>query len=127
MDPFHTWAIEQIALAVDVSTAVVGPVALAEFLVGCDGNDASLSKLQAWGLIFVPLQPKVSVLAAQAFKSYLARLPEADRARRRRIPLPDFFIAAHAFLDDAPLVLTDLRHFQTYFPELRLIRPLSGN
>jgi len=38
-------------------------------------------------------------------------------------PLPDFFIGAHAFVADLQLITRDLRRYETYFPEIKLLHP----
>lgn len=91
--------------------------------MGCEGNEALLATLGSWGLVFHPLPTEIAPLVATAFAADLSNLPEADRARRHRVPLPDFFIAARALDDKAPLVLTDQRFPRRYFPNLKVIRP----
>ncbi|MBF2054901.1 MAG: type II toxin-antitoxin system VapC family toxin [Candidatus Sericytochromatia bacterium] len=40
-----------------------------------------------------------------------------------RLPLPDFFIGAHAAVTGFSLLTRDPRRFQTYYPKLNLIQP----
>ena len=42
---------------------------------------------------------------------------------RRRSPLPDFYIGAHAVVADLTLITRDARRYRTYFPSLRLLAP----
>jgi hypothetical protein len=43
--------------------------------------------------------------------------------RRSEVPLPDFFIGAHAQVEDWKLVTRDPERVRTYFPTVELIVP----
>ncbi len=56
-------------------------------------------------------------LAGKAFVEY------RRRGGRRRSPLPDFFIGAHAAVAGLRLLTRDPARFRTYFPTVELIAP----
>jgi predicted nucleic acid-binding protein len=56
-------------------------------------------------------------LAAQAFLTY------RKSGGARTSPLPDFYIGAHAIVENLTLVTRDTARYRTYFPALRLITP----
>ena len=56
-------------------------------------------------------------LAAQAFVQYRRRGGSKSQV------LPDFFIGAHAAVEDWPLLTRDASRFRTYFPTLKVLSP----
>ena len=56
-------------------------------------------------------------VAGQAFAAY------RRRDGTKRLPLPDFFIGAHAALAGYTLLTRDARRYRSYFPKLRIISP----
>ena len=56
-------------------------------------------------------------LAGKVFVDY------RRRGGRRRSPLPDFFIGAHAAAADLRLLTRDASRYRTYFPTVELIVP----
>jgi predicted nucleic acid-binding protein len=42
---------------------------------------------------------------------------------RRRAPLPDFFIGAHAAIREHAVLTRDAARYRTYFPTVRVIAP----
>jgi predicted nucleic acid-binding protein len=56
-------------------------------------------------------------LAGKAFVEY------RRRGGRRRSPLPDFFIGAHAAVTGLHLLTRDPLRYRTYFPTVKLIAP----
>lgn len=56
-------------------------------------------------------------LAAKVFVEY----------RRRKgiklAPLPDFFIGAHAAVEELELLTRDIRRYKSYFPTVKLVSP----
>ena len=56
-------------------------------------------------------------LAGKAFQRYRAA------GGRRSGVLPDFFIGAHATVNDWPLLTRDVGRYRSYFPTVTLIAP----
>jgi hypothetical protein len=64
-----------------------------------------------------PLPWEAAFLAGKCF------LTHRKKGGRKRSPLPDFFIGAHASVAGIPLLTRDISRYRTYFPKLELIVP----
>jgi predicted nucleic acid-binding protein len=64
-----------------------------------------------------PVPWEAAFLAGKCFVRY------RRAGGRRRSPLPDFYIGAHAAVRGLPLLTRDARRYRAYFPKLRLIAP----
>jgi predicted nucleic acid-binding protein len=64
-----------------------------------------------------PLPYAAGWLAAQAFVKY------RRTGGTKTSPLPDFYIGAHAEIENWTLVTRDAARFRTYFPNVTLITP----
>ncbi|GAB4214004.1 MAG: type II toxin-antitoxin system VapC family toxin [Rhodoferax sp.] len=78
---------------------------------------AMQSALDLAQLVYAPLSPATSYLAAQAFALY--------RQNRgiKTTTLPDFFIGAHAQTQGWAILTRDKTRYKTYFPAVKLITP----
>jgi len=96
---------------------VINPVIYAEVSVGFDfieDCDAALPEI-----IFErrPLPMAAAFLAGKCFGQY------RRRGGQKRSALPDFFIGAHAAVENMVLLTRDVQRYRTYFPRLELICP----
>ena len=120
---FYDWARETLVDALANEGAAINPVVLAELCVGDRSPETVGSRLAQMGLHFLDLKPETSIACAQAFRRYLQTRRQAGARRQGKIPLPDFFIGAHAAVLDLPLATVDQDRYRTYFPSVRLICP----
>ena len=60
-----------------------------------------------------------------AFFAGLAHLRYRRQGGPRSGVLADFFIGAHALIENAPVVTRDPRRYRNYFPAVKLITPLT--
>jgi predicted nucleic acid-binding protein len=58
-----------------------------------------------------------------AFKGGAAYRTYRQRGGKRRSPLPDFYVGAHAATSGVRLLTRDAAHYQTHLPTLQLITP----
>jgi len=121
--PHHSWARQIIRSSLLGDGAAINPVILAEYLVGERVPDTAAARLDTLGFIILDLPSAASFRCAQAFASHLENRCNQVAAAAAKIPLPDFFIGAHASLLNLPLATADVGRYQTYFPEIQLITP----
>ena len=125
-DPTSTfchWAKETISNAVGNNGAIVNPIVVAEVLVGATHPSLVFQHLYDWGVDLVDLPAAAAEHCAGAYRRYRnARLAETGQ-QIGKIPLPDFFIGAHAEFMGWQLATADRGRFNTYFPSVTLITP----
>lgn len=67
----------------------------------------------------LPLPWEAAFLAGKVFLQY------RKSGGHRTLPLPDFFIGAHALIDQLTLLTRDKKRFSFYYPKLHMIAPKS--
>ena len=119
--PFCSWARGVIADAVTGEGAAINAVSLAEICVG-DAEPATVAdRVRSWGVEILDVPAAAAEVCARAYRRY--------RKRRRSgpdvpaMPLPDFFIGAHARIMGFTLATADRGRFKTYFPSVPLMMP----
>lgn len=78
-----------------------------------DVNDT----MEVLGLLYADLPRACLFAAGQAYRKY------RERGGIRTMPLPDFFIGAHAQEAGLTLLTRDKARYETYFPRAQLICP----
>jgi predicted nucleic acid-binding protein len=99
-----------------------GPVAInaviyAELSIGFPTESALEQAVDGAALARLALPCEAAFPAGRAYLEY------RQRGGRRRSPLPDFLIGAHAEVAELPLLTRDVGRFRSYFPRVRLISP----
>lgn len=121
--PHHSWAWGIIRSSVLSDGAAVNPVILAEYMIGEQLPDTVISRLTSFGIAILDLPSMAAPRCAEAYARYLENRRQQPVPPALKLPLPDFFIGAHASLLNLPLATADLDRYQTYFPEVELITP----
>ena len=115
--PWRAWSSERVTEAADAGDVAINQVIYAEIAVGFQSQERLERTLNGVGIRRLSLPWAASWLTARAFGEYLAR------GGSRRVPLPDFFIAAHALASGLTLLTRDPRRVRQAFPDVTLVAP----
>lgn len=85
-----------------------------------DARNSSVDSQTVMGVTVLDLPSATSEVAAEAFRLYLERRRAEGHPTLPRIPLPDFFIGAHAAVMNWTIATADDSRFRTYFPSVPL-------
>lgn len=106
-----------LADAADVGSIVLNPVIYAELSIRFRRIEDLEGLLPSDVFEYRSIPREAAFLAGKCFLQY------RRRGGRKSLPLPDFFIGAHAAVERLPLVTRDAARFRAYFPGLRLVCP----
>jgi hypothetical protein len=95
----------------------INPMIYAEISIGFERIEELESALRPTGFILLDIPKEALFLAGKVFLRY------KKRHGKRRFPLPDFFIGAHAAVMELALLTRDTRRYRSCFPAVRLISP----
>ena len=121
--PFLDWARQTIASGVADGGAAVNAVSLAEICVGDAEPETVADRLRSWGITLLDVPTVVAEPCAKAYLKYRERRRAESGRDAPALPLPDFFIGAHAQVMGWPLATADEGRFRTYFPAVTLRMP----
>jgi predicted nucleic acid-binding protein len=111
------WSHEALGVAAEAGPLYINPVIYAEVSVRFSRVEDIEDALPSTEFRRAPLPWTAAFLAGKAFLSYRRNQGAASS------PLPDFFIGAHAAVDDLALLTRDTRRYRTYFPTVELFAP----
>jgi predicted nucleic acid-binding protein len=117
-DPnWSDWSIEQLESAALRGPLLINEVVYAELAVRYERIERLEAFLAEAGLEMAVLPRSALFLAGKVFQKY--RKAGGSRAG----VLPDFFIGAHAAVNQLDLLTRDTARYRTYFPTVKLITP----
>lgn len=112
-----SWSEAQFRTAAGQGPILINPIIYAELAPAF----ASAAELDRWLdptlFLRLPLPYAAAWSAAQAFLKY------RRGTGAKTSPLPDFYIGAHAELENLKLVTRDASRYRTYFPKVQMIAP----
>lgn len=121
--PHCRWARKTIADAVAVEGAVINAATLAELCVGDAEPNTVADRIRRWGVEALDFPAVAAEISARAYLSYRQRRRRDSGKDSPTMPLPDFFIGAHAEVMGWTLATADADRYRTYFPKVRLKTP----
>ena len=117
-DPiWYGWSAEALAAAADGGRLSINPLIYAEVSVGFDRIEELDEVLRLDTFLRLSLPWQAAFLAGKCFLAY------RRAGGKRRSPLPDFYIGAHAAVARMPLLTRDPARYRSYLPGLRVIAP----
>ncbi len=117
-DPhWFEWSFAAMEEAVAAGPIVLNPIIYAEIPIRFDRIEHLDSLLPEDTFKYQEAPLEAAFLAGKCFVEY------RRQGGQRTVPLPDFFIGAHASVSGIPLVTRDTTRFRHYFPRLRLVAP----
>jgi len=111
------WSMAQLEAAMLDGGLVINPIIYAEIAAGFDDIESLEAAIAPFRLIREPLPWEAAFMASQAFKRY------RKRGGKKRSPMPDFYIGAHASLGGYRLLTRDPLRYREYFSRLEVIAP----
>ena len=120
---FHSWAEDVIADGLLGEGVALNAVFLAELCVGHDDPKSIETELRTKGVNILDVPASTSVICGRAYSRYRSARRKSGGGRGPSIPLPDFFIGAHAELMGWKLATRDVERYRPYFPAVDLIEP----
>ena len=117
-DPkWYEWSAGQLEKLAERHTLVINPIVYSEVSIGFDRIEDLDQTLPPEFFRRDPLPWEAGFLAGKCFVRY------RRAGGKRRSPLPDFYIGAHAAIRGIALLTRDAKRYRTYFPKLALISP----
>jgi predicted nucleic acid-binding protein len=111
------WSAAQLESLAERHTLVINPIIYSEVSIGFNRIEDLDEALPPAFFRRDPLPWEAGFLAGKCFIKY------RRSGGRRRSPLPDFYIGAHAAVRDMALLTRDASRYGAYFPTLTLIAP----
>jgi len=112
-----TWSLDALAAAAEAGPLLINPIIYGEVSTRFTRIEELDEALPPQDFRRCALPWEAAFLAAKAFRDY------RRRSAAKSTTLPDFFIGAHAAVDDLTLLTRDALRVRTYFPTVRLISP----
>ena len=117
-DPqWSDWSIAALTRVGQGGRLLINPIVYAEVSIAFDRIEALDDLLPAAVFHREALPWGAGFLAGKAFRAY------RRRGGARSLPLPDFYIGAHAAVRGYAVLTRDAARFRTYFPTVDLVTP----
>jgi predicted nucleic acid-binding protein len=119
----HPWSVRLIQEAVAGEGGAINAVTLAELCAGSPNPADIEPEIRKLGLEIFDLSAAVSEICGAAYRRYVLARRSSGGGSAPKIPLPDFFIGAHAEIMKWKLATRDAERISRYFPKVHLLMP----
>ncbi|MEI9961546.1 MAG: PIN domain-containing protein [Limisphaerales bacterium] len=119
----HAWSVRLMQEAVTGEGGAINAVTLAELCAGSPNPADIKPEIRKLGLEISDLPAAVSELCGAAYRRYILARRISGGGLAPKIPLPDFFIGAHAEIMKWKLATRDAERISKYFPKVHLLTP----
>lgn len=117
-DPdWYEWSAAALERYAEDAVLAINPIIYAEVSVGFDRIEDLDETLPPEFFRRAPLPWEAGFLAGKCFLLY------QKRGGKKRAPLPDFYIGAHAAVGGMALLTRDAGRYRTHFPKLNILAP----
>ena len=114
---WHEWSVDELQWCSEQAPLHVNLVIYTELLIPGPDVEALDAMLDVYDTLRSPLPWECAGLAAKAYLSY------RRGGGTRHVPLPDFYIGAHAAVANLSVLSRDVRSYRSHFPRLCCIGP----
>ena len=119
----QAWAEKQIVKALSGEGAAVSAVTVAELCAGDRNPQHVESDLRNWGVQILDVPAATAAICGKAYRRYALARRASGGGVAPKMPLPDFFIGAHAQMTGWKLATRDADRISQYFPSAILLTP----
>lgn len=114
---WHEWSVDRLQSCSEQAPLHVNLVIYTELLIPGPSVEALDEMLDVYDTLRSPLPWACAGLAAKAYLSY------RRSGGTRLVPLPDFYIGAHAAVANLSILSRDVKPYRKHFPRLCCIGP----
>jgi hypothetical protein len=105
--------------------AAINSIILAELYAGPRRGEEIEEDLRQAGIVVLDVPVGAAAICGRAYRRYRLARTRSGGGKAPSVPLPDFFIGAHAELMGWRLATRDVERYRIYFPAVELIEPTT--
>ena len=114
-----------ISSAVNDTGAAINCMTLAELYAGPRRGEEIEQDMRQAGIAVLDLPAGAAAICGRAYRRHRLARTRSGGGKAPSVPLPDFFIGAHAELLGWKLATRDVERYRIYFPAVELIEPAT--
>jgi predicted nucleic acid-binding protein len=111
------WTVEHLERAVKEGLLFINDIIYTEISVGFSRIEDFETTLASLPIEHIQIPKNALFLAGKAFLNY------RRKKKTKKSPLPDFYIGAHAAVENYRLLTRDPKRVRSYFPNVSIISP----